>query len=83
MNSIDIIKSKIKSLYETNPSIHVNVSLNTPKISFKNKPVLLIGVYPHVFRIEDRSGQRADQYTLQYVDILTKNIEIMELTNDM
>lgn len=82
MNSIDIIKSKIKSLYETNPSIHVNVSLNTPKLNLRNKPVLLIGVYPHVFRIEDRSNGRSEQYTLQYVDVLTKNIEIMELTND-
>ncbi len=83
MNSIDIIKSKIKSLYETNPSIHVNVSLNTPKISFKNKPVLLIGVYPHVFRIEDRSGGRAELHTLQYVDVLTKNIEIVELKDGL
>ncbi len=83
MNSIDIIKSKIKSLYETNPSIHVNVSLNTPKISLKNKPVLLIGVYPHVFRIEDRSSGRAEQHTLQYVDVLTKNIEIVELKDGL
>ena len=49
----------------------------------RNKPVLLTGVYPHVFRIADRSGGRAEQYTLQYVDVLTKNIEIMELTNDL
>ena len=79
MNSIDIIKSGLQSLYKNNPSIHVNVSLNTPKISLRNKPVLLIGVYPHVFRIEDRSGGIAEQYTLQYVDVLTRNIEIMEL----
>ena len=83
MNSIDIIKSKIKSLYETNPSIHVNVSLNTPKINLHNKAVVLVCVYPHVFRIEDRSGGRAEQYTLQYVDVLTKNIEIVALKDGL
>lgn len=79
MNSIDIIKSSLQSLYKSNPNIHVNVSLNSPKISLKNKAVVLTGVYPHVFRIEDRSRERAEAYTLQYVDVLTRNIEIVEL----
>ena len=81
MNSIDIIKSRIKSLYETNPRIHVNVTISTPKINLRNRPVVLAGIYPHVFRIEDRANGKLEQYTLQYVDVLTKNIEIMELGN--
>ncbi len=79
MNSIDIIKSGLQSLYKTNPDIHVNVSLNTPIINLINRSVILIGVYPHIFRVEDHYGGRCEQYTLQYVDVLTKNIEILEL----
>ena len=79
MNSIDIIKNGIRMLYKTNPNIHVNVSLATPKLNLRNQSVLIKGVYPHVFQIEERGAEHLVCHTLQYVDVLTKNIEILEL----
>ena len=35
MNSIDLIKTEIMSLYKNNPHIHVNISLGNPKINTK------------------------------------------------
>ncbi len=82
MDTIDTIRSRIRSLYETNPAIHVNVTISAQKIDLRNRPVVLSGVYPHVFRIEDRADGKPVHYTLQYADVLTKNVEIMELETE-
>ena len=75
--NIELIKAKIKLLYEKNPIIHVNVSLNHPKIQLRGVAVQIEEIYPHVFRIlEIDSGKR---FTLQYTDILIGRIEVLEL----
>ncbi len=50
MTSLDMIKSKIQKLYKTNLSIHINVATTNPKVNLKNEPVVIKGVYPHIFR---------------------------------
>ena len=79
MTSIDIVKSQIQELYRTHPNIHINVSMTRPKVSLKNEPVTIKGVYPHIFQIEDQSSGTPKCYTIQYADILTKSIKIAEL----
>ena len=79
MNSLDIIKSQIKNLYETNPRVHINISISHPRIHLKNDPVKITGVYKNVFRIEENSSGIPKYHTLQYTDVLTKEIEIVEL----
>ena len=79
MNSFDLIKKGILTLYKTNPNIHVNVTISNPKVNLKNRPVVIKGVYPHVFQIEDRSGSPNACHTISYIDILTGNVEILEL----
>lgn len=79
MTALETIKSRIKNLYETNPDIHINISVTHPKISLRNDPVTIKGVYPHVFRIEEVSSGVPKCHTLQYTDVLTKQIEIIEL----
>lgn len=79
MNSLDEIRAKIKDLYDTNPNIHVNVSTTGPKISLTDVPVVITGVYPHIFQVEEQESGKAKSYTLQYSDVLTKHIEIIEL----
>ena len=76
MTAIDIIKTKMKNLYETNPDVHVNVSIATPKTTVFNEPAVIKAVYPQLFRIEDKHGE---MHTMKYTDLLTKNIEIQEL----
>ena len=83
MNSIDLIKTEIMSLYKTNPRIHVNISLGNPNINIHNTPAVIKAVYPHVFRLEYCSAASSGCLTFQYIDVLTRNIEIMELASSM
>ena len=82
MNTIDTIKNRIAILYKANPNIHVNVSLGSPrtkKTKLYNQPAVIKGVYPNVFQIEEMTSGISKRHTHQYVDVLTKNIEILEL----
>lgn len=79
MTSLDMIKSKIQKLYKTNPNIHINVTIAKPKINLKNEPVIIKGVYPHIFRIEERSSGSPECHTLQYTEVLLHHVEILEL----
>lgn len=79
MTILERTREKIKHLYETNPHVHVNVSISHPKIELKNDPAVIKGVYPHVFRIEETSNGVPQYHTLQYTDVLTGQIEIAEL----
>ncbi len=79
MSALDLIKSQIKALYETNPNIHINISLSHPRLSFTNDPVVIKGVYPHVFRIEETSSGVPKCHTLQYTDVLTGQVSIEEM----
>ena len=79
MNSLDIIKSKIQKLYKTNPNIHINVAITSPKINLKNESVVIKGVYSHIFQIEERGSGTPKCHTLQYTDVLLHHVEIAEL----
>lgn len=79
MNALDSIRSKILKLYKTNPNIHINAALTNSKAVLKNEPVVIKGVYPHIFQIEERSSGAPKTHTLQYSDILINRIEILEM----
>jgi len=40
--------------------------------------VVIKGVYPHIFQIEERSSGSTKCHTLQYTDVLLHHIEIVE-----
>ena len=79
MTLLDIIKSKIQKLYKINPNIHINVSLTSPRVHLKNEPVVIKGVYPHIFQIEERTTGSPKSHTFQYTDVLQRNVEILEM----
>ena len=79
MTELELIKNKIKHLYENNPEIHINVMINHPKTEITNDLATIKGVYSHVFRIEEYSKDRPQCHTLQYTDVMTGRIEIKEL----
>ncbi len=79
MSTLDLIKAQIRNLYETNPNIHISISLTHPRISFTNDPVTIKGVYSHVFRIEEMSSGVPKCHALQYTDILTGQVKIEEM----
>lgn len=79
--SLEQAKEKIRHLFETNPHIHINVSLTRPKLSLENDPATIVNVYPHIFQIEECSTGETKRHTLQYSDLLMRNIMILELEN--
>jgi len=72
------IRQHLLRLFQSNPHIRINVSLQKPKLSLCNVPVKIVGVYPHIFQIEETSSEGGKRYTLQYTDILLHNIEILD-----
>lgn len=78
MTSLERIRNSIQKLYDTHPDIRINVQMTHPKVNLKNEPVTIKGVYPHIFQIEERSSGYPKCHTLQYTDVLIKQIEILE-----
>ncbi len=81
MTELNLIKNKITRLYETNPDIHMNISISAPKISLTNAKATIIEVYPNLFRIKESSTGIDRTHIIPYTDILTKHIQISELNN--
>ena len=75
MTAVDEIKNKIQRLFHTDPKIHIDVSKSRPRIRIANQEARIKGVYSNVFQIESQGRC----YTLQYTDILIKNITIAEI----
>lgn len=79
MMSVDEIKRRIRALYENAPNIHIDVNLTRPRVYLVNEPVVITGVYQHIFQIEERTDGVPKSHTLQYNDVLTNKIHILEL----
>lgn len=79
MNQLDTIREQIKTLFETNPKVHVDISLRHPKLNLENDPAVITAVYPRVFCLEEQSEGVVQNHTLQYADVLTRQIVIREL----
>ncbi len=79
MTQLELIREQIKQLYKINPNIHLNVFLKNPRITLENTNAKITGVYPHIFQVEEYTSGKPKQHTLQYTDVLIKNIVILEL----
>ena len=82
MPTLDSIRTKIAKLYETNPNIHVNVNITKPKINLSYISAVIIDVYPNLFRIQETDGCSNKIYTVQYKDVLTNRVQIIELNSE-
>ena len=78
MTKLDMIKKKVAYLYATSPKIHINVRLNHPRLELRNDEVEIKGVYKNIFCIEEYTTGIPRRHSLQYVDILTGNIELID-----
>ena len=79
MNEIQQIRQHILERYQRDPKIRINVSLAKPKLRLNDVPVEITGVYANIFQIEEVTDGQARRHTLQYTDVLTHNIEILDL----
>lgn len=50
-----------------------------PKVSVRNEPAVIVGMYPNFFQIEERESGYPRRHTLQYNDVLMGRVEILEL----
>ena len=79
MNEIQQIRQRILERYRHDPKIRINVSIAKPRLHLNDVPVEITGVYANVFQIEEVTGGQTRRHTLQYTDVLTHNIEILDL----
>ena len=73
------IRTKIRLLYNTNPDVHINISVNRSKTCTQKIKATITGIYPNLFTAESGDCGIKKHYNFQYVDILTGGIEIDEL----
>ena len=73
------IRQRISERYLGDPNIRINVSLRQPKLRLSNVPVKITGVYRHIFQVEEDSSGQPKRHALQYADVLTHDIELLNL----
>ena len=72
------IRRRISERYLSDPNIRINVSLRQPRLHLNNVPVKITGVYRHIFQIEEVSSGPPKRHALQYTDVLTHDIELLD-----
>lgn len=72
------IRQRISERYLSDPNIRINVSLRQPRLHLNNVPVKITGVYRHIFQIEEVSPGPPKRHALQYTDVLTHDIELLD-----
>ena len=73
------IRQRISDRYRSDPNIRINVSLRQPKLHLNDVPVKITGVYRHIFQVEEDSSGQPKRHALQYADVLTHDIELLDL----
>ena len=72
------IRQRISERYLSDPNIRINVSLQQPRLHLNNVPVKITGVYRHIFQVEEVSPGPPKRHALQYTDVLTHDIELLD-----
>ena len=79
MNSIPMLRNMVQELFKTAPRVHLNVAISHPKVNLLNEEATITGVYNNIFTVEEFSGGNTKRHTLQYADLITRCVEIIEL----
>lgn len=79
MYELEQIRRRISERYRSDPNIRINVSLRQPRLHLNNVPVKITGVYRHIFQVEEVSSGPPKRHALQYTDVLTHDIELLDL----
>lgn len=69
----------ISERYRSDPNIRINVSLRQPRLHLNNVPVKITGVYRHIFQVEEDSSGQPKRHALQYADVLTHDIDLLDI----
>lgn len=77
--NVQQIRQRISERYRSDPNIRINVSLRQPRLHLNNVPVKITGVYRHIFQVEETSSGQPKRHALQYADVLTHDIELLDI----
>ena len=77
LKSIAEIKEKLKELYKASPIIHVDVLQKRRRV--KNATAKINGIYDYFVSVEADINNYIENFSITFVDVLTKNIIIREL----
>ncbi len=73
------IRQRISERYRSDPNIRINVSLRQPRLHLNNVPVKITSVYRYIFQVEEDSSGQPKRHALQYADVLTHDIELLDI----
>ena len=73
------IRQRISERYRSDPNIRINVSLRQPRLHWNNVPVKITSVYRYIFQVEEDSSGQPKRHALQYADVLTHDIELLDI----
>ena len=76
---LEQIRQRISERYRSDPNLRINVSLRQSRLHLNNVPVKITGVYRHIFQVEEVSSGPPKRHALQYTDVLTHDIELLDL----
>ena len=71
--------SAFQSVIGAIPTIRINVSLRQPRLHLNNVPMKIAGAYRHIFQVEETSSGQLKRHVLQYADVLTHDIALLDL----
>lgn len=73
--TIEDCKARIQAICKANPHVRLNLALTHSKV-VQDAEATIIGVYRHVFCVEERSCGTPQRHTFTYADLLTGRVEI-------
>ncbi len=73
--TIESCKARITAIYKANPRIRLNIALTHSKV-VQDAQATIVGVYRHVFCVEENSCGVPQRHTFSYADLLTKRVDV-------
>ncbi len=74
--TIDDCKARIQAICRENPRVRLNLALTHSKV-VQDAEATIVGVYRHVFCVEENSCGTPQRHTFTYADLLTRRVEIL------
>ncbi|MBQ3155849.1 MAG: hypothetical protein IJB81_02850 [Clostridia bacterium] len=69
-------RAYVAAICKENPQIRLNIALSHAK-AVQDAPAVIVGVYKHVFCVEETSCGIPQRHTFTYADLLTRRVEIL------
>ncbi len=73
--TIDGCKAHIEALHKNSPRIRLNIALTHSKV-VQDAQATIVGVYRHVFCVEENSCGTPQRHTFTYADLLTGRVTV-------